>query len=80
MKRSQMLQVIKDALYCHLPQYKECPDYIAETVLQSIEGGNKLGMGMLPPDVCIVADGSYNSEKHAAHFHMNKDLHYWEKE
>jgi hypothetical protein len=52
MKRSQMLQVIKDALYPHLPMHswEECPTYIAEAVLQSIEGGNKLGEGMLPPD------------------------------
>jgi len=44
MKRSEILKVIKDSLYCHLPGYDECPDFIAETVLQSIEGA-----GMLPP-------------------------------
>lgn len=44
MKKSEALKAIKDSLYCHLPQYKECPDYIAETVLQSLEG-----LGMLPP-------------------------------
>ena len=49
MKRSQMIQVIKDALYCHLPTYKECPNYIAEAVLMAIEGGNQFQEGMLPP-------------------------------
>ena len=44
-----MLQIIKDALYPYLQQYPQCPDFIAETVLQSIEGGNEFGQGMLPP-------------------------------
>lgn len=48
MKRSEMIQVIKDSLYCHLPGHTECPDFIAEAVLQSVEGGNKFGVGMLP--------------------------------
>lgn len=29
-------RAIKDSLYCHLPNFKECPDEIAEAVLQSI--------------------------------------------
>lgn len=49
MKRSEMLQAIKDVLYPHLPQYPECPDFIAESVLQVIEGGNPSGKAMLPP-------------------------------
>ena len=49
MKRSQMLHYIKEALYPHLPQYPECPDYIAEAVLQTIEGGNHTSEGMSPP-------------------------------
>lgn len=38
--------------------------------------------GITPPDVCREEDPKkfYNSTKHAAHFHMGKDLHYWEKE
>lgn len=36
--RARALHVIKEALYCHLPGHKECPDFIAETVLQSLEG------------------------------------------
>jgi hypothetical protein len=38
------------------------------------------GFGMLPPSVCIRKDGGLDSAKHAAHFHMNKDVHYWEDE
>lgn len=53
MKRSEMIQIIKDSLYCHLPGYKECPDFIAEIVLSSIEGKNKLEEGMLPPDTLL---------------------------
>lgn len=49
MKRSQMLQFIKEALHPHLPQWQECPDFIAESVLQVVEGGNPLGEGMTPP-------------------------------
>lgn len=46
MRRSEMLNIIKDSLYCHLPGYKECPDFIAETVLQAIEN-----TGMEPPPI-----------------------------
>ena len=51
MKRSQMIKVIKDALYPHIIDREEgeCPDYIAEVVLQSIEGSNQFQEGMLPP-------------------------------
>lgn len=38
--REEMLKAIKGALYCHLPGYNECPDHIAEAVMQSIEGAN----------------------------------------
>lgn len=52
MKRSEMLKVIKNALHCHLPGYSECPDFIAETVLQSIEAE-----GIIPPGyTCIHPD------------------------
>ena len=52
MKRSQMLQVIKDALYPFVmsrDEDGECPDHVAECVLQSIEGGNQFGQAMMPP-------------------------------
>lgn len=54
MKRSQMIRCIQDALWCHLPHiqengYYENSKYIAESVLQTIEGGNPLGEGMTPP-------------------------------
>lgn len=44
-ERNEVLNVIKQALYCHLPHYKECPDFIAESVLQSIEGTTAFDKG-----------------------------------
>ena len=52
-----MLQVIKDALYCHIFHFEGCPDYIAESILQSIEGGNHFGEGMRPPYNSSQDDG-----------------------
>lgn len=39
-------------------------------------------LGMVPPDVCRSYESGkfYDSKKHAAHFHMGKDLHYWEED
>jgi len=47
MKRSEMLMVIEDVLSRHdIPSLGLA--YVAECVLQSIEGGNKSGIKMLP--------------------------------
>lgn len=47
MKRSQMLEVIEEALYCHVTPGSNLA-CVAECVMQSIEGGNKTGIKMLP--------------------------------
>lgn len=88
MKRSEMLEIIKDSLYCHLPGYKECPDFIAETVLQAIEGGNKLGVGMEPPKVKSVVikgkdypwGGGCTMRCNCEECNMNFLINSWEKE
>lgn len=66
-----MIQVIKDALYCHLPGYDECPDFIAETVMQSIEGGNKFQKGMQPP---------FNHEAYSKTWRDGGSGYEWDKE
>ena len=73
MKRSEILELI----VAEIPgdEYWGADYDAAYRVLEAIEKA-----GMLPPDVCRKPDGQYDSERHAAHFHMKKDLHYWEKE
>lgn len=75
MKRSEMFNLILNEIPSH--EYWGADYEAAERVLKAIEDA-----GMLPPDVCIDRRPGklYNSEKHAAHFHMGKDVHYWEKE
>lgn len=59
MKRSKMIEYIKDALYPHLPFERDIT-YIAECVLATIEGGNPSQEGMLPPEVEYVQEESGN--------------------
>ena len=72
MKRSQMIDVICDALYCHFPTFDTVNHkYIAECVLQSIEGGNNFGQGMLPP---------FNHDEYYRTWREGGNGHEWEKE
>jgi hypothetical protein len=58
MKRSEMLKVIEDAIYCHITPGTNLT-CVAETVLQSIEGGNKTGIKMLPDSFRYIDDEGY---------------------
>lgn len=76
MKRSEMLDIlVQEFGRYHAPGSREDHERLAEHILSTVEL-----FDMEPPNVCRDIGGYYDSEKHAAHFYMNKDLNYWEPE
>lgn len=71
MKRSDFIQKVVERV-----KFDISPEDV-ERVLDVMED-----LGIEPPDVCRLDEPGkyYDSAKHAAHFHMGKDLNYWEKE